>query len=563
MSDRKNAKQRDTLAKKSEALRELIDDAAPLVPAEELARLHELDERVARRSELSAQHTVVGFFGATGSGKSSLLNAVTGVEIARVAHRRPTTSQALAAIVDDPKGTLVDDAHALLDWLEISERHIVNHHTGAPGVIYVDLPDFDSVEKSNREVAERLAERVDVLVWVTDPEKYADGILHAEFVRKFAAHEAVTLAVLNQADRLSADDREQVRQSLEDLMKADGLRDVKALTVSAMTGSGLEDLRAECERVAGRKNAALVRIQADLDAEARRSAALLGATETKKSFVVDGLASTVTETAVSTLEDAIADAAHVSQIGRAVGASYRQRAARNTGWPPLRWLGGFKVDPLARMHIGRSQKAADEEGRSDFVSRSSLDLGSPLSLGRMNRGFDAFLDDIVGYAPHPWPARLREVTEPERERLPDIADEAITRTPIKAQDRSWWWSPLNVLQWLALLCVVAGLGWLLALAAFDFLQIPKPPMPVIEGLWIPVPVPTALIAFGALAGILIALGAGFVNRAVANSRAARAQRDLRQSIRGSVLESVGSVAGEECERATRIERNLGALRNTR
>lgn len=562
MIGKKNERRRADLGLKAEALGALIEDAAPVLPESDIDRLEQLDERVATRAHLSADHAVIGFFGATGSGKSSLLNALTGSSIARVAHRRPTTSQALAAIVDDPEGGLVDGAHALLDWLEISERHVVSAKVGAPGVIYVDLPDFDSVEQHNRDVAERLAERVDVLVWVTDPEKYADGVLHSEFVQKFATHDAVTLAVLNQSDRLLADERRQVLESLEELVRADGLPTATALAVSAMTGDGLDALRDEFASVAKKKSAALKRIDADLDAEATRSADLLGLTDSKRGYVVDGLANDVPPQATSTLENAIAEAAQVPAIAKAVGASYRQRASRATGWPLVRWIGAFRADPLARMRIGRGGNShRAEESSEEFVARSSLSVDAPMAVGRMNRGFDSYVDEIVGDARAPWPAYFRDVVEPEREKLPDTADWALTHTQINGTERSWWWTPLNIVQWLALLAAVVGLGWLLALAAFDFFQVPQPSMPTIDGLWIPVPVPTALIAFGALLGILVAMLAGFVNRLVASRRASRAEKELRASIRAAIEDSVGVVASEECARATRIEGHVEALRS--
>lgn len=52
----------------------------------------------AERRALSGDHTVVGFFGATGSGKTSLFNAVVGEDLGKAAARRPTTSSPLAAI---------------------------------------------------------------------------------------------------------------------------------------------------------------------------------------------------------------------------------------------------------------------------------------------------------------------------------------------------------------------------------------------------------------------------------------------------------------------------------
>ncbi|MBU2111782.1 MAG: ABC transporter, partial [Actinobacteria bacterium] len=57
---------------------ELVDRAATVV------------ERGTSRLRLSAHHTVVGIAGATGSGKSSTFNALTGLELSAVGVRRPT-----------------------------------------------------------------------------------------------------------------------------------------------------------------------------------------------------------------------------------------------------------------------------------------------------------------------------------------------------------------------------------------------------------------------------------------------------------------------------------------
>ena len=53
--------------------------------------------RVMERRQLSAEHTVIGFFGATGSGKSTLFNTIAGMPLARTAVTRPTTSDGTEA----------------------------------------------------------------------------------------------------------------------------------------------------------------------------------------------------------------------------------------------------------------------------------------------------------------------------------------------------------------------------------------------------------------------------------------------------------------------------------
>ena len=76
-------------------------------------------ERASSRLWLSADHTVVALAGATGSGKSSTFNALTGLELSAVGVRRPTTSWATACVWG------ADGAEDLLDWLGIPPRHRV------------------------------------------------------------------------------------------------------------------------------------------------------------------------------------------------------------------------------------------------------------------------------------------------------------------------------------------------------------------------------------------------------------------------------------------------------
>ena len=86
------------------ALEEAASIGAPYLPADEVQRFQSVARAGAERRALSADHTVVGFFGATGSGKTSLFNAVVGEDLGKAAARRPTTSSPLAAIWE-PEGS--------------------------------------------------------------------------------------------------------------------------------------------------------------------------------------------------------------------------------------------------------------------------------------------------------------------------------------------------------------------------------------------------------------------------------------------------------------------------
>src|SRR3954469_3166896 len=108
-------------------------------------------ERAQGRLKLSADHTVVGIAGATGSGKSSTFNALTGLELSAVGVRRPTTSWATACVWGR------DGADELLEWLGIAPRHQPTRDSmldsgrrdtqeELDGVVLLDLPDHDSTE---------------------------------------------------------------------------------------------------------------------------------------------------------------------------------------------------------------------------------------------------------------------------------------------------------------------------------------------------------------------------------------------------------------------------------
>ena len=88
----RNAERPSTLPKQLEALESARELARSRLDDSRLERIQGVLDRAGSRRSLSADHTVVGVFGPTGSGKSSLINALSGTSLARVAARRPTTS---------------------------------------------------------------------------------------------------------------------------------------------------------------------------------------------------------------------------------------------------------------------------------------------------------------------------------------------------------------------------------------------------------------------------------------------------------------------------------------
>lgn len=525
-----------------------------IAPGEALTGTTELLERIDRRRALSAEHTVIGLFGATGSGKSSLLNALIGKDVARAAVRRPTTSAPLAAVLGDA------GSEALLDWLEVEERHALDEGTalaraankpargrrarrteaGTPGVVLLDLPDLDSVESAHRDIAERMTGMVDVIVWVTDPQKYADALLHHEFVRPFAGHDAVTVLVLNQVDRLREAEREGVLASLAAIARADGLESAPVLAASAETGEGIEELREHLLGIARSREAVVERHRADV----RGAAARL-----REAADPTGMAERSSPAAIDTLARDLSLAARVEPVARAVGGSYRHRAARRVGWPPLRWIRSMRADPLARLGIGGGR---DGEG----LERTSLPAPDAAASARASGGVRRFADDASAGGSDPWRAAVRAAARSEEEALPDALDQAVAEADLRAGETSWWWRVLDVLQWLALLIGVVGLGWLGLNAALAFLGVPPPPMPMVEELWIPIPLPTVMLVLAIAAGILLGVAGGTIAAMSGAWNRRRARRLLTARVRGTAQDLVVEPVDETLHRARQAASDL-------
>lgn len=171
---------------------------------------------------------VVALAGGTGSGKSSLFNALNEEDLVDVGGIRPTTNRPAAS---SPPSGHVD---AYLERLGIEERHRSDHD----GLCLIDLPDHDSVETAHRDWVDELLPVVDVIVWVTDPEKYRDDRLHSGYLQPMARHSDQFLFVLNQTDRLTAADVDAIKEDLRRALEEDGIADPTIIPVAAAPPAG-------------------------------------------------------------------------------------------------------------------------------------------------------------------------------------------------------------------------------------------------------------------------------------------------------------------------------------
>lgn len=172
----------------------------------------------------SANRVHIGFFGRRNAGKSSVVNAVTGQEL---------------AVVSDTKGTTTDPVYKSMELLPIGP------------VMIIDTPGFDD-EGALGELRVRKTKQVlnktDIAVLVVDAtegKKQCDE----ELIRIFKEKEIPYIIVNNKADLLSDEISEKVCQNnVSEQRKAEQnalFSSGKEQYVSALTGAGIYELK-EC-----------------------------------------------------------------------------------------------------------------------------------------------------------------------------------------------------------------------------------------------------------------------------------------------------------------------------
>lgn len=484
-------------------------------------------ERARTRLGRGADRTVVALAGATGSGKSSLFNALVGDDVSPVGVRRPTTSTARAAVFD-ADGVLGDGTAELLDWLAVPRRHLVPAQDAPDlhGLVLLDLPDHDSIEAGHRAEVDRLVEVVDAFVWVVDPQKYADAALHEQYLRRFAGHAAVTIVVLNQVDLVPVDGRQRVVDDLARLLRADGLDGVRVVATSSRTGEGVDALRRELAARTAERRAVVARLDADVDWLSDRLAGEVG--ERAPEAVGRG--------ARRDLARAFAEASGADAVADAVGAAHRRRATQAVGWPPTRWLGRLRPDPLRRLGLDRPPP----ELGTTTVARTSRAAPSTVADAALGRALRDFADGAGAGLPPAWQDRVTAVANARRGDVTDALDRQIGSARLPTEPPRWW-RAVSALQWLLAGIMAVGLGWLVVIGVVAWFRLPDLPAPEIGE----VPWPSAMAIGGAIAGLLVSVVARLLAGIGAKRRASQARRTLTDSVSSTADELVADPVDAE------------------
>jgi GTP-binding protein EngB required for normal cell division len=447
--------------------------------------------RAGERLKLSAKHTVVTLAGGTGSGKSSLFNALAGANFSPSAVTRPATRNAHACVWG------MEGAAPLLDWLGVERRYryarasaLDAGEAALNGLVLLDLPDHDSVAAGAATAVDRLVSLADLMVWVLDPQKYADAAVHNRFLAKLTGHSTVTTVVLNQSDLLTPQQAYDCEEDLRRLLDSEGHGEARVLLVSAVTGAGLGKLRQILADAVSARQTAIERITADIDsiigkfgvyaidpaAVARRTELTAAAPDPAGPANPDNLASPAARppwedasagldadgparTALDNvppgpalaLADALAHAAGLAGVTDALEDVREIHAAKYLSWPFARvpgWLPGR--DPVRSVRLSRASADA----------RVAVAAGADAQQSEVDSAITVFADAASQGLPDPWPRTVRAAARSQAGSISGALSSAISESVPSAARIPGWWRLVCAWQWLLVALVIAGIGWM-------------------------------------------------------------------------------------------------------
>lgn len=484
-----------------DALRELVGLSRTRIEGTTLAEAGRVLDEASTRQRLSSRHTVVAIAGATGSGKSTLFNALAEVPISETGLRRPTTSAPIACVWSE-------GAAGLLDRLAIPGRLRRKPLAGGDGdeelegLVLIDLPDHDSAVVAHRDQVDRVLALVDAVIWVVDPEKYADAALHERYLRPLAGYAEITFVVLNQIDRLPGDAADQVLDDLRRLLDEDGMAlgehgepGATVLPISALTGRGVGELRGEIGRFVQERNAAARRLSADVDA---------AATRLRSVYVADGRTG-LSERSRDEFAERLAGAVGAVATGEAAEREWLRNAGRACGTP---WLRLWRWYERTRTPGGGAPRAA-------VIVEDEL-----TARQRVEQAVRTVADDAAAGLPRPWAQAVREAAVRGAVGLPEALDELAVAAgpPTGRPSRPAWWPAAVLAQAAMTLLQIYGALWLVG---------------QIIGVLDPGIIPPVLVMLGGIVGgPLVEWACAAAARGPARRYGQDAERRLREAAAG-------------------------------
>ena len=376
------------------------------LPADRLVAAHTLVERAGGRLALSRDHTVVALAGATGSGKSSLFNAL--ARLQAVAGRRAPADHRRRARLrlghrrTTPAGCSTGSACCPATGSSGRARSTATTRPRCAAWCCSTCPTSTRSRRAHRLEVDRLLGLVDLVVWVRRPAE----VRRPDRARRLPAPVPPAHATSPSwcstrptgcppptCRRCSAD----LRRLLED----DGLGGVPVLATSAVQDAGhgraAPAAGTHGRRPPGRAAPALRR--------PRRGLAGLGDAGRPA-----GAATTSTGRPPRSSPTRWPASAGVPAVAEATEHAYRHRAGAATGWPMVRGLAQAAPRSAAPAAPGHPDVVGTELAPADGDAprrRTSLPEPTAAQQSAVGLAVRTVADTAAGELPEPWPAGAR------------------------------------------------------------------------------------------------------------------------------------------------------------
>ena len=467
-----------------EALEDAADAVAAVGPSPAVEAARDTAAEVRRRLALGLDVTLVGIAGPTGVGKSSLFNALVGADLAPVTVFRPTTDEPLACVFGDA-------GERALDWLGVRQRHRRTPPVGWDGLVLIDLPDMDTVKTWHRAIVDRIVARLDLVLWVVDVEKYADQVVHEEYLRPLASRGRAMRLLLSRMDLLRPKDWLAVSGDLARRLEEYGLVNLHPVPVSVRANQGMDDVRAA------------------LDDALREPSSVLSSLAGEVALAARGLSPS--ERAVELPRDGVEEVQNA--LYRGVRLDVAQERVRSD------------AEGLVRRLTAAPWAVASTR------SPPEAPLVSSAGVGEVQRALDLLGEDVAAGLDPPWSSaarrRIADTAEPIRERgtrrIEQAGQTAAAEVAAPVGLRRAWRGAVGL--------ALVGLVWLVAggiVTAAGF----------VDATAVAIVVPAVLLAIGAV-GTLLVLGA---RRSAARRAGERAIERFSDQAHGAVQRELLLVA---------------------
>jgi len=523
---------------------ELIGDAEALLA------------RAGERLRLSSQHTIAVLAGGTGSGKSSLFNVLAGAQFSPAGVLRPVTRDPHACVWG------MEGAGPLLDWLGIEPRYryarssaLDEGERALTGLLLVDLPDHDSVLAGESAEVSRLVGQADLMVWVLDPQKYADAAVHSRYLVPMAGHSSVIAAVLNQADLLAPEQAEDCLADLRRLLDAEGLHDARVVVTSAASGAGMPDLRKLLIDTVIARQAAVQRIGADVDALAARFAPYAGAgldpVITDPASDQDGQAKPVLPTAsTDALTAALARAAGLSGVGKALQSARELKGVDYVGWP-VAWLADrvLRRDPARKSRLGTLWEEL-RGASAGSIGAQQAEIDNAITMVADEAGCDL---------PAAWQASVRTAARSRVQDIPAALGAAIAESLPAENSVAPWWRAVAAWQGLLLGAAAVGVAWLLTIIVVGVFHASAHASSLLRDVGL-LPWVAVLVAAILVLGWLTANGCMTLVAREASQEREQVEQKMRAAIAGVARETVMAPVERELSEYSRFRDELAVAR---